>query len=80
MDQIAADYSETQEIHIVMDNYRIHKKCDECVAEHQNLSFHYTPTSASWLNMVEILFGVLSRKAIKGGNFKGCEELPMAIG
>ncbi|MDR2197852.1 MAG: transposase [Deltaproteobacteria bacterium] len=74
MDQRAADYSKTREIHVIIDNYRIHKKCDDWLAKHHNFTFHYTPASASWLNMVEIWVGVSCGKAHKGGKFKGCEK------
>ena len=79
MDLVIADMPTDQEIHVIMDNYCIHKKCDLWLAEHPNVHFHYTPTSASWLNMVEIWFGILTRKAIRGASFKSCEELAVAI-
>lgn len=80
MDLIVVDKPKDLEIHVIMDNYCIHKKCDLWLAEHPNVHFHYTPTSASWLNMVEIWFGILTRKAIRGASFKSCEELATAIG
>ncbi|MDR2300656.1 MAG: IS630 family transposase [Deltaproteobacteria bacterium] len=79
MDQIAGEYSKTQEIHVIMDNYCIHEKCDLWLAKHPNFTFHFTPTSASWLNMVEIWFGIMTRKALKGGSFKSLEDLSKAI-
>ncbi|KAA0244538.1 MAG: IS630 family transposase, partial [Candidatus Brocadia sp. AMX2] len=44
-----------------------------------NVKFHFTPTSASWLNQVEIWFGILSRKALKNASFKSIEQLRSAI-
>jgi hypothetical protein len=41
--------------------------------------FHSTPTSASWLNQIEIWFGILSRKALKNASFAGAQELKEAI-
>jgi transposase len=79
MDTIVLEYPKDQEIHVIMDNYCIHKKCDEWLAAHPNVHFHYTPTSASWLNMVEIWFGIMSRKALRGGSFKNLTELEQAI-
>ena len=79
MDKIAEMNSSEQEIHVIMDNYCIHKKCDEWLASHPNFSFHYTPTSASWMNLVEIWFGHLTRKALRGGSFKNLTELTDAI-
>ena len=54
------------ELHVILDNYGTHKKCDAWLAAHPNVHFHFTPTSASWLNQVEIWFGILSRKALRG--------------
>ncbi|MDR2141865.1 MAG: IS630 family transposase [Deltaproteobacteria bacterium] len=79
MDQLSNDYPAGQEIHVVMDNYCVHKRRDIWLGEHPNFSFHFTPTSASWLNMVEIWFGVMTRKALKGGNFASRSELAKAI-
>ena len=45
-----------------------HKKNDDWLKAHPNVTFRFTPTSASWLNQVEIWFGTLSRKAIKGAS------------
>jgi transposase len=47
MDKIAEEYPPEQEIHVIMGNYCIHKKCDAWLAVHPNFSFHYTPTSSS---------------------------------
>ena len=79
MDQVMSEQIEDAEIHVIMDNYTIHKKCDTWLAAHPNVTFHYTPTSASWLNMVEIWFGILTRKALRGASFKSTEELRQAI-
>ena len=81
MDQVVTELPESdqKEIHVVLDNYCIHKKNDDWLAVHPNVTFHYTPTSASWLNQVEIWFGILSRKALKNASFKSLEELCTAI-
>jgi transposase len=79
MDQVLAELPDDKEIHVILDNYCIHKKCDEWLADHPNVHFHFTPTSASWLNQVEIWFGIFSRKALKGGSFKDVEHLRQAI-
>jgi transposase len=79
MDDVMADYHNTQEIHVIMDNYRIHEKCDEWLSNHPNVSFHFTPTSASWPNMIEVWFGIMSRKALKGAGFDGVSKLSSAI-
>ena len=79
MDQVLADLPDATEIHVILDNYCIHKKCDAWLAAHPQVSFHYTPTSASWLNLVEVWFGLLSRKALRGASFHTVEELRTAI-
>jgi len=79
MDTVVAEIPMDTEVHVVLDNYIIHKKNDKWLADHPNVTFHYTPTSASWLNMVEIWFGILTRKALRGGNFRSKEELKTAI-
>ena len=79
MEEVLADMPKDKEIHVILDNYCIHKKNDTWLAEHPNVFFHFTPTSASWLNMVEIWFGIMSRKALRGASFKSTEELRQAI-
>ena len=79
MDQIVAPTPDDQELHVILDNYCTHKKCDAWLAQHPNVHFHFTPTSASWLNQVEIWFGILSRKALRGLSSQNTAELPHAI-
>ncbi len=66
MDLTLADYSGDQAVHVILDNYCTHKKIDAWLAAHPNVFFHYTPTSASWLNQIEIWFGILGRNALDG--------------
>lgn len=79
MDQIVADAPADRQLHVILDNYCTHKKCDAWLAAHPNVHFHFTPTSASWLNQVEIWFSILSRKALRGASFKHVSELRAAI-
>ena len=79
MDQVVAEAPLDQELHVIVDNYCTHKKCDAWLARHPNVHFHFTPTSASWLNQVEIWFGILSRKALRGLSTKSTAELRQAI-
>jgi transposase len=79
MDQIVAETPAGQELHVILDNYCTHKKCDTWLAQHPNVHFHFTPTSASWLNQVEIWFGILSRKALRGLSSRSTVELRQAI-
>jgi transposase len=79
MDQVVAEAPADQELHVILDNYCTHKKCDAWLAKHPNVHFHFTPTSASWLNQVEIWFGILSRKALRGLSSRSTSELRQAI-
>ena len=79
MDQIVAETPAERELHVILDNYCTHKKCDAWLEAHPNVRFHFTPTSASWLNQVEIWFGIMSRKALRGASFKSVAELRRAI-
>lgn len=55
MDHLMTDMPEGKDIHVILDNYCIHKRNDPWLAAHPNVVFHFTPTSASWLNQVENL-------------------------
>lgn len=79
MDQVLAELPANNEIHVILDNYCIHKRNEEWLAAHPNVRFHFTPTSASWLNQVEIWFGILSRKALKNASFSSTNQLREAI-
>lgn len=79
MDDVIVDVPADKDIHVILDNYGTHKKNDAWLAKHPNVHFHFTPTSASWLNQVEIWFGILARKALKGASFVGTEQLVRAI-
>jgi len=79
MDQIVAETPGDRPLHVILDNYCTHKKCDAWLAQHPHVQFHFTPTSASWLNQVEIWFGILARKALRGASFKNVAELRQAI-
>jgi transposase len=81
MDQLLSELpdSNQKEIHVILDNYCIHKRNNEWLTAHPNVTFHFTPTSASWLNQVEIWFGILSRKALKNASFTSIDQLRAAI-
>lgn len=79
LDDVMGDVPPEQEVHVIVDNYCTHKKNDAWLANHPNVTFHYTPTSASWLNQVEIWFGIMTRKALRGASFTGIEELTQSI-
>jgi transposase len=69
------------EIHLIADNYATHKhpKVQRWLARHPRFHMHFTPTSSSWLNMVERFFRDLTDKRIRRGVFRDVEELIMAI-
>ena len=79
MDDVIKDVPADQEIHVILDNYCTHKKNHDWLARHPNVHFHFTPTSASWLNQVEIWFGIFSRKTLSGASFVSTEQLVQAI-
>ena len=79
MDCVVADLPECKDIHVILDSYSSHKKNDAWLAGNPNVFFHFTPTSASWLNQVGIRFGILSRKALRGASFQNVSELRHAI-
>jgi transposase len=68
-------------IHAIADNYTTHKhsKVKDWLAEHPRWTFHFTPTSASWINAVEGFFSIITRKRIRRGVFKSVTELKDAI-
>jgi transposase len=68
-------------IHAIADNYATHKhpKVREWLANHPRWVFHFTPTSASWLNAVEGFFSVITRRRIRRGVFKSVSDLQDAI-
>ncbi len=68
-------------IHAIADNYATHKhpKVRAWLARHPRWVFHFTPTSASWLNAVEGFFSVLTRRRLKRGVFHSIADLQAAI-
>jgi transposase len=69
------------QIHLIADNYATHKhpKVKRWLARHPRFQMHFTPTSSSWLNMVERFFRDLTDKRIRRGVFRDVEELIVAI-
>lgn len=68
-------------IHIICDNYATHKhaKVATWLKRHQRFQVHFTPTSASWLNMVERFFRDISERRLRRGVFRSVPELVQAI-
>jgi transposase len=78
---VAKAYPRVQ-LHVVVDNYATHKHPDVLAWLERNprITLHFTPTSGSWLNMVEIFFGIITRQAIRRGTHRSVRELVDAIG
>jgi transposase len=70
-----------RELHVVLDNYHTHKHDDVAawLARHPRITLHFTPTSRSWLNLVEVFFGIITRQAIRRGSYASVPELIAAI-
>ena len=68
-------------IHAIVDNYATHKhpKVRQWLARHPRWTFHFTPTSASWLNAVEGFFAKLTKRRLKRGVFRSVVDLQVAI-
>jgi len=68
-------------LHVVCDNYGTHKHpaVRAWLARHRRITLHFTPTSGSWLNLVEIFFGIITRQAIRRGTFTSVADLVAAI-
>jgi len=80
LDGVIAELPADKEIHVILDNYATHKKSADWPAKYEGrVQFHFTPTSASWLNQVEIWFGLLTRKALRGASFASKDQLRTAI-
>jgi transposase len=71
-----------RELHVILDNSSTHSTPDvqKWLQEHPKVSFHFTPTGASWLNMVEAWFGILTRKSVRRGSFVSVKDLVRHIG
>lgn len=80
LESVISELPVDKEIHVILDNYSPHKKNEEWLAKFDGrVQFHFTPTSASWLNQIEIWFGILTRKALRGASFSSKENLRAAI-
>ena len=68
-------------LHLIADNYATHKhpKVNQWLQRHKRFRLHFTPTSSSWLNLVERWFAEITRKRIRRGAFKSVQELIESI-
>jgi transposase len=78
--QVARAYPEG-ELHLVMDNYAAHKHpaVKAWLAANPRIRVHFTPTHASWMNLVEVWFSIAERQAIHRGSYRSVRELTTAI-
>jgi transposase len=78
--QMATAYPRRQ-LHVVLDNYgtHTHAKVAAGLARHQRIHLHFTPTSASWMNLLEVFFSIITRQAIRRGDFASVDDLMTAI-
>src|SRR5215211_695541 len=79
--QLVATTYPRVKLHVVCDNYGSHKHptVNAWLATHPRITLHFPPTSGSWLNMVEIFFGIITRQAIRRGTFTSVAALHTAI-
>ena len=68
-------------VHAILDNYAVHKqpKVRAWLARHPRRTFHFTPTSCSWLNAVETFYATLTRRTPKRGVFRSVVDLQATI-
>jgi transposase len=68
-------------VHVILDNYATHKhpKVRAWLDRHERWTFHYTPTSGSWLNAVETFFSAMTRRRLRRGVFRSLVDLQAAI-
>jgi transposase len=69
------------DLHLILDNYATHKAppVKRWLKRHPRVTLHFTPTSSSWLNLVERLFAEITRQRIRRGTFTGVDQLEAAI-
>jgi len=78
---VVDEADEPVELHLVMDNYAAHKHANvkAWLGEKPRFKIHFTPTHASWMNLVEVWFGIVERQAIRRGVFKSVKDLNAKI-
>ena len=74
MDEIVAAYPKKR-LEVIVDNLNTHKKNEDWLARHPLVTFHFTPTRASWLNQVEGWFSILQGQSLTGASFTSVEQL-----
>ncbi len=80
LEQVARAYPDEQ-LHLVLDNYATHKLVEvrDWLEANPRVQVHFTPTSGSWLNLVEVWFAIIERQAIHRGSFGSVKDLNAKI-
>ena len=81
LDRVEGSVPPGLEVHLVLDNLKTHKTrlIHDWLVKRPHFHLHFTPTSASWLNLVECWFALLSRRRLERGAFTGTGDLEQAI-
>src|SRR5947208_857799 len=81
LNAIEADVPAGKIVHVILDNYGAHKhpKVMQWLGRHPRFTFHFTPTSCSWINAVEGFFATLTKRRLKRGVFRSIADLQAAI-
>lgn len=81
LEQVESSVAPDLAVHLVLDNLKTHKTqlIHDWLVQHPRFQLHFTPTSASWLNLVECWFALLSRRRLERGAFTSTADLEAAI-
>jgi transposase len=81
LNAIEAEVPAGKVVHVILDNYGTHKhpKVMAWLKRHPRFTFHFTPTSTSWINAIEGFFAKLTRRRLKRGVFHSIVDLQAAI-
>ena len=81
LNAIEAEVSAGKAVHVILDNYAAHKHPNvrAWLGRHERFTFHFTPTSCSWLNAVEGFFAILTKRRLKRGVFRSIVDLQASI-
>lgn len=79
--RLEGEFSKNLDLQLIVDNYGTHQqtKVKQWLGQHPRFKLHFTPTSSSWLNLVEWWFRELTEKRVRRGNFNSVSELIAAI-
>jgi len=80
MNMVVKDYPE-QRLYVIMDNLNTHKgkEAQKWLKSHPNVSFHYTPTHASWVNLAECFFSILTRQGLQHAVHRSVKDLTKSL-